>query len=583
MLKNWLSKTTLTVLFGAALGYAAASLRVADPARAAVPSERPDSIPAPLSGESCSPGQGACCSDGLARSEQVALASHNQLVAATLAQTGKKPNILIIWGDDIGVHNISAYNHGIMGYQTPNIDRLAKEGALFTDAYGEQSCTAGRAAFILGQHPFRTGLLTIGMPGSDHGIPDFAPTIADLLKNHGYMTAQYGKNHLGDRDKHLPTAHGFDEFFGNLYHLNAEEEPESYYYPKDPEFRKKYGPRGVIKSKADGAIVDTGPLTRKRMETIDEEMLAGSLDFLERAKKADKPFFLWHNSTRMHVWTRLKKESEGKTGIGLYPDGMVEHDGHVGQILKKLDELGLADNTIVMYSTDNGAETASWPDGGITPFHGEKGTNWEGGHRIPLLVRWPGVLKPGSKINDAIAHNDWLPTLLAAAGESDVKEKLAQGHKANGKEWRVRIDGYNWLPYFRGQEAKSPRNEYFYFGQQGDLNAIRYRDWKVHFGIFEGNIATGIRTQPNWPLIINLKADPYEMMWKHGEMGYLRWYADNLWLFVPAQEVIKGFFADYDKFPHQMGSSLSAGGINYNSLKAAELMKRLQSIAPPGN
>ena len=286
----------------------------------------------------------------------------------THAQT-EKPNILVIWGDDIGVHNISAFNHGVMGYQTPNIDRIANEGAMFTDFYAQQSCTAGRASFILGQHPFRTGLLTIGMPGSDHGIPDWAPTIADLLKNHGYATAQFGKNHLGDQDKHLPTNHGFDEFFGNLYHLNAEEEPETYFYPKDPEFRKKYGPRGVIKSNADGKIEDTGPMSRKRMETADEEFLAAGLDFIDRSNKAKKPFFVWFNSTRMHVWTRLKKESEGVTGIGLYPDGMVEHDGHVGQLLKKLDDLGIADNTIVIYSTDNGAETVTWPDGGITPFH----------------------------------------------------------------------------------------------------------------------------------------------------------------------------------------------------------------------
>lgn len=583
MLKGWFSKTALAVLFGAAMGYVAASTRLQPPMNTAIASESQGSESEGPSKDTAKSDREGCCSNGLSRTDQVALASHNQLVAASLAQAGKKPNILIIWGDDIGVHNISAYNHGIMGYQTPNIDRIANEGTLFTDAYGEQSCTAGRAAFLLGQHPFRTGLLTIGMPGSEHGIPDWAPTIADLLKNHGYATAQYGKNHLGDRDKHLPTAHGFDEFYGNLYHLNAEEEPETYYYPKDPEFKKKYGPRGVIKSVAGGEIKDTGPLNRKRMETIDEDMLTHSLDFIDRSVKAKKPFFLWHNSTRMHVWTRLKKESEGKTGIGLYPDGMVEHDGHVGQLLKKLDDLGIADSTIVMYSTDNGAETASWPDGGITPFHGEKGTNWEGGHRVPLLVRWPGVLKAGSKINDAIAHNDWMPTLLAAAGESDVKEKLAGGHKANNKEWKVKLDGYNWLPYFQGKAEKSPRNEYFYFGQQGDLNAIRYRDWKVHFGIFEGNIATGIRTTPNWPLVINLKADPYEMMWKHGEMGYLRWYADNLWLFVPAQSVIQGFFADYDKYPSQSGSSLSAAGINYNTLKVQELMKRLQTIAPPGN
>ena len=298
-------------------------------------------------------------------------------LSSTALFAADKPNILVIWGDDIGVHNISAYNHGIMGYQTPNIDRLATEGALFTDSYAQQSCTAGRSSFILGQHPFRTGLLTIGMPGSDHGIPDWAPTLADLLKEEGYMTAQYGKNHLGDQDKHLPTAHGFDEFYGNLYHLNAEEEPEGYYYPKDPAFKEKYGPRGVIRSTADGKVEDTGPMTRKRMETADEDFLANGLDFIERADKADKPFFMWFSSTRMHVWTRLKEESIGKTGIGIYPDGMVEHDGHIGEILAKLDELGITDNTIVIYSTDNGAETVSWPDGGITPFKGEKGTTWK--------------------------------------------------------------------------------------------------------------------------------------------------------------------------------------------------------------
>src|SRR5262245_1879991 len=335
---------------------------------------------------------------------------------------GRKPNILVIFGDDIGIPQISAYTMGLMGYRTPNIDRIASEGALFTDSYGQQSCTAGRASFILGEEPFRTGLLTIGMPGDPHGIADWMPTIADVMKVQGYATGQFGKNHLGDQDKHLPTAHGFDEFFGNLYHLNAEEEPEGYFYPKDPEFRKKYGPRGVLKTSSDGKIQDTGPLNRKRMETVDEEFLAAGLDFLDRATRANKPFFMWFNTTRMHVWTHLKKESDGKTGIGLYPDGMVEHDGHVGQLLKKLDDLGIANNTIVMYSTDNGAELVTWPDGGTTPFHGEKGTTWEGGNRVPLIVRWPGVLKPGTEINDMIAHNDWMPTLVAAAGEPEVKD-----------------------------------------------------------------------------------------------------------------------------------------------------------------
>jgi arylsulfatase len=584
--RSYLGSLALVAL-GTALGWAAASGKFEPRQAVAAPEVSP---PAPVARATpAAPAAAACCDAGgrtpagISPAEAAALLAHNQQVTAQAQKDGKKPNILVIWGDDIGVHNISAYNHGIMGYQTPNIDRIGREGALFTDAYGEQSCTAGRAAFILGQHPFRTGLLTIGMPGSTHGIPDWAPTIADLLLNHGYLTAQFGKNHLGDQDRHLPTAHGFGEFFGNLYHLNAEEEPETYYYPRDPEFRKKYGPRGVISSKSDGKIEDTGPLTRKRMETIDEEVLARSLDFMDRAVKANKPFFLWHNSTRMHCWTRLKAASEGKTGIGLYPDGMVEHDGQVGQLLKKLDDLGIADNTIVMYSTDNGAETVSWPDGGITPFHGEKGSTWEGGHRVPLLVRWPGVLKAGSKIIDPIAHNDWLPTLLAAAGEPDIKEKLKNGYRANGKEFKVHLDGYNWLPFFQGREPRSPRNEYLYFGQGGELNAVRYRNWKVHFATMQGNIATGQRVATNWPLIINLRADPYEMMWKHGEMGYLRWYADNMWIFVPIQAVIRDFFADYDKFPRQEGSSLNAAGINYNTIRIQELLRRLETPGSPRN
>ena len=489
---------------------------------------------------------------------------------------GTKPNILIIWGDDIGVHNISAYNHGIMGYQTPNIDRIAREGALFTDAYGEQSCTAGRAAFMLGQHPFRTGLLTIGMPGSPHGIPDWTPTIADVMKQQGYMTAQFGKNHFGDRDNHLPTKHGFDEFFGNLYHLNAEEEPEGYYYPKDPEFRKKYGPRGVIKATADGKIEDTGPLNTKRMETIDEEFLAAGLDFLDRANKAKKPFFMWFNATRMHVWTHLKKDSVGKTGVGLYPDGMVEHDGHVGQLLKKLDDLGIAENTIVMYSTDNGAETFSWPDGGITPFHGEKGTTFEGGHRVPLLVKWPGTIKPGTTINQMIAHNDWMPTLAAAAGEPDVVDKMAKGYQASGKTFKVHLDGYNYLPFFRGDVKKGPREEYFYFDQGGNLNAVRWTDWKVNFAEIDGDIATGTRKVTGWPSIVHLRADPYENMPREGKLGYLRWYGDQLWLFVPIQQKIKAFLSTIPDFPFQEGSSLNAAGINYQTLKAAAVLKKLQ-------
>ncbi len=505
------------------------------------------------------------------------------LLCVSVALAQEKPNIVVIWGDDIGVHNISAYNHGIMGYRTPNIDRIAKEGALFTDSYAQQSCTAGRASFILGQHPFRTGLLTIGMPGSDHGIPDWTPTIADLLKTQGYATGQFGKNHLGDRDKHLPTNHGFDEFMGNLYHLNAEEEPETYYYPKDPEFRKKYGPRGVIHSFADGRIEDTGPLTRKRMETIDEEIHDAAMDFVDRQNKAKKPFFLWYNSTRMHVWTHLKKESYGKTGIGIYPDGMVEHDGFVGNVLKKLDDLGIAKNTIVVYSTDNGAETFSWPDGGTTPFHGEKGTTWEGGFRVPLAVRWPGVIKAGTVYNDIISQEDWMPTLLAAAGEPNIVEKLKKGYKANGKEFKVHPDGYNFVPYFKGEAKEGPRKEIYYFSQGGELNAIRVQNWKIHFAIQNGNIATGTREIPGWPLIVNLRADPYEKAPSEADLGYMRWYADNMWTFVPAQTFIKDFLVTIPDYPFQSGSSLNAAGVNYQSLKAAEVLKKLETLSYPRN
>src|SRR5262245_38581492 len=519
-----------------------------------------------------------------------AAAAPQQQAAAKPAAGAGKPNILVLWGDDIGVSNISAYNLGIMGYRTPNIDRIAREGALFTDAYAQQSCTAGRASFILGEHPFRTGLLTIGMPGSDHGIPDWAPTIADLLKEQGYTTGQFGKNHLGDLDKFLPTVHGFDEFFGNLYHLNAEEEPETYYYPKDPAFKKQYGPRGVIHSWSDGKggqkIEDTGPLNVARMPTVDQEIDAMAEKFIDKAVADKKPFFVWFNSTRMHVWTHLTKEATGRTGIGLYPDGMVEHDDMIGKLLKKLDDLGIADNTIVVYGTDNGAETGTWPDGGITPFHGEKGTTWEGGMRVPMLVRWPGVIKPGTIVNEIFSQEDWLPTLLAAAGEPDIVNKLEQGgYQANGKTWKVHPDGYNFLPYFKGEVAKGPREQIFYFGQGGELNAVRWHDWKVNFAGVEGNIATGVRLVSNWPLIVNLRADPYENMPTHSEM-YLRWYADNIWLFVPVQQEVSAFLQTIPQFPFQEGPALNAGNTNYRTLKAAEALKSLQylkAMGAPGN
>jgi len=478
-----------------------------------------------------------------------------------LAQrTGDHPNILVIWGDDIGYWNISTYNQGMMGYQTPNIDSIAADGALFTDWYAQQSCTAGRAAFILGQHPFRTGLLTIGMPGSEQGIGDDMVTLATLLKPHGYTTGQFGKNHLGDRDKHLPTAHGFDEFFGNLYHLNAEEEPETYYYPKDPEFRKRFGPRGVIHSWAGGKIVDTGPMTRKRMETADDEFVDAAIDFIDRAHKAKKPFFTWVTTTRMHVFTHLTKEWEGKSGIGLYPDGMLEHDDDVGRLLAKLDQLGIADNTIIIYSTDNGAETFTWPDGGTIPFHGEKGTTWEGGFRVPAFIKWPGVLEPGTKLNGIVSHEDMIPTLLAAVGEPDIKEKLKSGLTIDGRRYKVHLDGYNLLPWFKGEVEDSPRDEIMYFDQAGNLNAIRYKNWKIHFAMLEGNIASAVRIQTAWPKIINLRADPFERAWHDSEM-YLRWMVDNMWLFVPAQVFTSQWLESFKEFPPRGGNTLGIDGV----------------------
>lgn len=471
----------------------------------------------------------------------------------------EKPNILVIWGDDIGYSNISINSQGMMGYQTPNIDRIGKEGAVFTDWYAQQSCTAGRAAFILGQHPFRTGLLTIGMPGGEQGIKENQPTIAELLKPLGYTSGQFGKNHLGDRDEMLPTNHGFDEFYGNLYHLNAEEEPEGYYYPKDPAFHKEFGPRGVLHSYADGKIEDTGPMTRKRMETADDEFTDAAIAFIEKAHKAGQPFFVWLSATRMHVWTRLKEESIGVTGIGLYPDGMVEHDKAVGRVLAKLEELGIVDNTIVMYSTDNGAEKFTWPDGGTTPFAGEKGTTWEGGFRVPCVVRWPGVIEPGTISNDIHSHEDMLPTLLAAAGVPDVKEKLLTGYQTGDKNFKVHLDGYNMMPFWKGDVKEAPRKEILYFDQGGHLNALRYNNWKLHFTYLEGAINEAFRVQPAWPLIINLRADPFEISWKSGM--YTRWYAENIWLFVPAQAFVGDFLKSFQEFPPVTGSSLSMDNV----------------------
>jgi arylsulfatase A-like enzyme len=443
---------------------------------------------------------------------------------ATANEADKKPNILIIWGDDIGYWNVSAYNQGMMGYKTPNIDRIAKEGALFTDWYGQQSCTAGRAALITGQVGFRTGLLKVGLPGAKEGLQPEDVTLAQLLKAQGYMTAQFGKNHLGDRDE--PTAHGFDEFMGSLYHLNAEDEPEHPDYFKDPELKKKYGTRGVIHTWAnpDGTqkIESTGPLDKKRMETVDEEITKASLDYLERAKKANKPFFLWWNSTRMHIWTRLKKESQGKTGLGIYPDGMVEHDAMVGQLLDKLKELGLDDNTIVMYSTDNGAEKFTWPD----------------------------VIKPGSVFNDVLAHEDMLPTMMAAAGVPDVKEQLLKGMKVGDKTFKVHLDGYNITDYLVGK-SPDPRKEFFYFNDDGSLVALRYDQWKI---VFAEQRAHGMDVwqDPFVPLrlpkLFNLRTDPFETA-DHEGMDYDRWRVEHVFLLVPAQQYVAQFLSTFKEFP----------------------------------
>jgi arylsulfatase len=481
----------------------------------------------------------------------VALAFALAVLALPEAQAQQqKPNILVIMGDDIGWFNPSIYHRGMMGYPTPNIDRIAKEGALFTDWYGQQSCTAGRAAFVTGQSPIRTGLTKVGLPGADVGLRPEDPTIAELLKPLGYATGQFGKNHLGDKDEFLPTNHGFDEFFGNLYHLNAEEEPENPDYPKNPEFRKRFGPRGVIHSHVDGKIEDTGPLTRKRMETVDEEFLAAALDFIDRQHKAGKPFFCYFNSTRMHVFTHLKPESQGKTGLGIYPDGMVEHDGHVGQLLKKLDELGIANNTIVIYTTDNGAEVMSWPDGGNTPFRGEKATNWEGGFRVPMVMRWPGVIKPGTVHNDIFAHEDLLPTFAAAGGDPDVVERCKKGCQSGNKTFKVHLDGYNLMPFFKSEVKESPRKEFLYWSDDGDLFAVRINQWKISF---IEQMHTGFDVWRKGfehlriPNLYNLRSDPYERATESA--AYFDFFGPRGFVIVPAQAVVTRWLESFKEFP----------------------------------
>ena len=493
-------------------------------------------------------------------------------MAEQVAKSAKKPNILFIMADDIGWFNPSCYHQGVMGYETPNIDRIAKEGARFTDFYGQQSCTAGRAAFITGQSPIRTGLTKVGVPGATLGLSFEDPSVGQFMKSFGYATGQFGKNHLGDRNEHLPTVHGFDEFFGNLYHLNAEEEPYYPNYPKDPKFREQFGPRGVLKCKAtdkDDTTVDphfgkvgkqtienTGPLPPKRMETVDEEFLAAALDYIDRKSKEDAPWFCYFNPTRMHIWTHLKPSSVGKTGLGLYPDGMVELDGYVGQLLKKLDDLKVADNTIVVFTTDNGAEIMSWPDGGTTPFRGEKDTNWEGGWRVPCLMRWPGVIEPGRVINDIGSLQDFIPTFAAANGEPELVEKVKKGYKMGDKTYKVHLDGYNLMPFLSGEEKKSPRQGFIYWSDDGDCMAIRVDRFKA---VFAEQRAEGLNVwrEPlvglRVPKIFDLRADPFE----RGEEGidYNRWMLEQAPLMYFIQPFLAKWISSFKEFPPRARSA----------------------------
>jgi arylsulfatase A-like enzyme len=466
-----------------------------------------------------------------------------------------KPNILILWGDDIGIWNISHFSRGMMGYRTPNIDRVATEGVTFTDYYAQQSCTAGRACFITGQNPIRTGLTKVGMPGATVGLQKEDPTIAELLKPLGYATAQFGKNHLGDRDEFLPTMHGFDEFFGNLYHLNAEEEPELPDYPKDPEFKKKFGPRGVLHCLSDGkggqTVVDTGPLTKKRMETIDEEITDRALAWMEKQAKEEQPFFLWYNSTAMHFRTHVAEKNLGKSGQDPYSDRMVVHDEQIGMMLNKLDELGIADNTIVMYSTDNGPENDTWPDGANTPFRSQKNSNWEGGWRVPCFIRWPGKIKAGSVLNGIVSHIDMLPTLLAIAGNPEVKEQLLNGCTVGDKQYNVHLDGYNMVPYLTGEVKESPRQALVYFSDDGDVMAVRVGDYKFILAEQRQNTMR-IWQEPlvklRVPTIINLRRDPFERA-DFNSNTYWDWMVDHIPQMYLMQEVVAEQIADFIKFP----------------------------------
>jgi arylsulfatase A-like enzyme len=499
---------------------------------------------------------------------------------------GKKPNFLIMWGDDIGQSNLSCYTKGLMGYRTPNIDRIANEGMLFTDSYAEQSCTAGRASFITGQCGLRTGLTKVGLPGAELGLKAEDATIAELLKPLGYRTGQFGKNHLGDRDEHLPTMHGFDEFFGNLYHLNAEEEPEDPDYPDPkqfPEFRKKYGPRGVLHCWADGKggqkIKNTGPLTKKRMETIDEEFLAATKKFIKAAHKAGEPFFVWFNTSHMHAWTHVKPESRGQSGRwqSEYHDVMIDHDRHIGELLDFLDELGIADNTFVQYSTDNGPHMNTWPDAGTTPFRNEKNSSWEGAYRVPCLVRFPGRIPAGSVSNEIVSHLDWFPTILAAAGEPDIAEKLKKGYKAGSKKFKVHLDGYNLIPHLTGKDPTSPRKGFIYFTDDGDVAALRYDNWKMLFMEQRVQGTLKIWQEPfvelRTPYVFNLRMDPYE----HAQITsntYYDWMFRKVYLLVPAQAIVADFLATFKEFPPRQKAA---------SFSLDQVLEKMTAVASGGS
>jgi len=508
---------------------------------------------------------------GLARMFLAPLATLALLGAVASAQAAdKKPNILVIWGDDIGTENISHNNRGMMGYQTPNIDRIAKEGVGFTDYYAQQSCTAGRAAFIGGSVPVRSGMTKVGMPGAKEGWQKTDVSMATILKSQGYATGQFGKNHQGDRDEHLPTMHGFDEFMGNLYHLNAEEEPENEDYPKNPEFRKKFGPRGVLHTKADGkggqTIEDTGPLTKKRMETIDDETIAAAKDFITTQATAGKPFFVWWNGTRMHFRTHVKAEHRGISGQDEYSDGMVEHDMQVGELLKLIDDLGLADNTIVQYSTDNGPHYNTWPDAGTTPFRSEKNSNWEGAFRVPAFIRWPGHFPAGTTLNGIVSHEDWLPTFAAIAGAPDVKEKLLKGAAFNGRTYKNHIDGYNLLDYLSGKAKSSPRHEFMYVGDEGQIMAIRYDDWKAVFQEQKEEKTVRIWLEPftelRAPMLFNLRRDPFEKA-QHASNTYWDWFLSRSFVAVPMQVVAANFLRTMKDYP----PSQTPGSFNLEKVK----------------